>query len=62
MRKKRERTVSLDLDPASPAPLTRKQKAELAALANMPDEEIDYSDIPRLPPGILGEGSPWRSL
>jgi len=29
-------------------PLTAKQKAELAALAAMPDDQIDYSDIPPL--------------
>ena len=29
-------------------PLTRRQKAELAALARMPDAQIDYSDIPPL--------------
>ncbi len=49
MHKKGKRIVSIALDPANPAPLTRKQKAELAALADMPDEQIDYSDIPRLP-------------
>jgi uncharacterized protein (DUF4415 family) len=29
-------------------PLTAAQRAELEALAAMPDEEIDYSDIPPL--------------
>ncbi|MGH7879052.1 MAG: BrnA antitoxin family protein, partial [Candidatus Binataceae bacterium] len=29
-------------------PLTRKQKAELAALKDRPDSEIDFSDIPPL--------------
>jgi uncharacterized protein (DUF4415 family) len=52
MRKKSERIVSMELDPANPAPLTRKQKAELAALAEMPDEKIDYSDIPAKPAGF----------
>jgi uncharacterized protein (DUF4415 family) len=28
--------------------LTKEQKAELKALADMPDSEIDYSDIPPL--------------
>ena len=27
-------------------PLTEERKAELKALANMPDSESDYSDIP----------------
>ena len=30
------------------APLTEEQKAELAALENIRDEDIDYSDIPPL--------------
>lgn len=29
-------------------PLTEERKAELQALAEMPDSEIDYSDIPPL--------------
>jgi uncharacterized protein (DUF4415 family) len=41
--------VSVELDPAKPPSLTRKQKKELAALARMTGEEIDYSGIPRLP-------------
>src|SRR5271155_4923841 len=32
-------------------PLTPKQKRELAALAALPDDQIDTSDIPELPPG-----------
>ena len=39
-----KRTVNL----AKPHALTKKQKAELAALAARPDAEIDYSDIPPL--------------
>jgi uncharacterized protein (DUF4415 family) len=31
--------------------LTRRQKKELAALAALPDQQIDTSDIPKLPPG-----------
>lgn len=38
--------VTVDFDPARPPPLTRKQKARLKALAALPDEAIDYSDIP----------------
>ena len=30
-------------------PLTAKQKREIAAVAKMPDSEIDTSDIPELP-------------
>jgi len=31
-------------------PLTAKQKRELAAIAALPDDQIDTSDIPELPP------------
>ena len=31
--------------------LTPRQKKELAALAALPDDQIDTSDIPELPPG-----------
>jgi uncharacterized protein (DUF4415 family) len=31
--------------------LTAKQKRELGALAALPDDQIDTSDIPELPPG-----------
>ena len=44
MRKKG--AVTSDFDPARPTPLTRKQKAEMKALAALPDEAIDTSDIP----------------
>lgn len=30
-------------------PLTAEQRKEISALAAMPDSEIDFSDIPRLP-------------
>ena len=35
---------------ASGRTLTVKQKRELAALAALPDDQIDTSDIPELPP------------
>ncbi|MBL8591480.1 MAG: hypothetical protein JNK01_02260 [Devosia sp.] len=31
----------------TPRPLTEEERAELRALAERPDEEIDYSDIPK---------------
>jgi uncharacterized protein (DUF4415 family) len=37
---------SIDLD--NLPPLTAEQKARLVVLKNMPDEDIDYSDIPPL--------------
>jgi len=33
-------------------PLTTKQRREVAALASLPDDSIDYSDIPRLKDGF----------
>ena len=53
MRKKEERIVHLEFDPARPPALTRLQKRELAALARMTDAQIDYSDIPKLPASWL---------
>src|SRR5258708_9706080 len=40
MRKSVKRTTS--------SPLTAKQRREVAALASIPDDKIDYSDIPPL--------------
>ena len=44
MRKKS--TVKYELDPTKP--LTKAEKAELRALASLPDDRIDTSDIPPL--------------
>jgi uncharacterized protein (DUF4415 family) len=43
-----KKTVKYTLDSANPLPLTKKQKAEIKALSEMPDSKIDYSDIPAL--------------
>lgn len=48
MKKKGDSIVRYDLDLANPPPLTASQKAELAALAELSDDDIDYSDIPPL--------------
>jgi len=40
--------VRCEIDLQNPPPLTKRQKAELKALAEMPDSEIDFSDIPPL--------------
>jgi len=40
--------VRYEVDLSNLPPLTEKRKAELKALAAMPDSEIDYSDIPPL--------------
>ena len=53
MKKKERPTVRFDLDLKRPAPISRKQKAELNALADMPDEQIDYDDIPALDDKML---------
>ena len=42
------KTVRYELDLTNPPPLTAEQQAELKALAEMPDEAINYSDIPPL--------------
>lgn len=41
--------VKRTLDLTKPPVVTDEQKARLAALAAMPDDQIDYSDIPHLP-------------
>ncbi|KXW57007.1 BrnA antitoxin family protein [Ferrovum myxofaciens] len=40
--------VHYEVDLNNLPPLTAEQQAELKALATMPDESIDYSDIPAL--------------
>ena len=39
-------TVKITLNPGTLPPLTDEQRQRLAAVAAMPDAEIDYSDIP----------------
>ena len=46
MSKKDKHIIRYELDLANPPALTSEQIAELEALRNMPDSEIDYSDIP----------------
>lgn len=43
-----QKTVKYEVDLAKLPPLTGSQKAELKALAAMPDSQIDHSDIPPL--------------
>lgn len=40
--------VRYEFDPTNPPPLTDEQRERLRALAEMPDEDIDFSDIPPL--------------
>ena len=44
--------VKLTLDLANPPPLTNEQKARLAALSTLPDDQIDTSDAPFRPDAI----------
>ena len=43
-----KKTVKFNLDPSNLPPLTTTQQVELAALAKMPDDQIDASDIAAL--------------
>jgi len=43
-----KKTVKFTLDTANPPPLTDAQQAEMKALADMADKEIDFTDIPEL--------------
>ncbi len=52
MSKNASNTVKLTLDPQNLPPLTAQQRAELEAVAAMPDEDIDYSDAPYLPDAV----------
>lgn len=42
------KTVKYEVDLANLPPLTATQKAELEALAAMPDSQINYTDLPPL--------------
>ncbi len=44
-----KKIVRYELDLENLPPLTDRQKAELKALADLPDDQIDFSDIPPLP-------------
>lgn len=52
MRKSAINIVKLTLDPNNLPPLTAEERAELEAVAAMPDEAIDYSDAPYLPDAV----------
>ncbi len=51
----RNRTKTARTKPAPEQGLTAKQNRELAAIAALPDDQIDTSDIPELPP------SAWKN-
>jgi uncharacterized protein (DUF4415 family) len=52
MSKSASNTVRLTLDPENLPPLTEQERAELEAVAAMPDEQIDYSDAPFRPDAV----------
>jgi len=51
------------LDPDNPPKITAEQKKRLAAIAAMPDSEIDYSDAPYRPDAVWTKslGFPLRN-
>ena len=52
MRKNDSNTVKRTLDLSNPPPLSAEQRARMAAVAAMPDEQIDYSDARYLPDAV----------
>ena len=52
MSKSASNIVKLTLDPKNLPPLTEQERAQLEAVAAMPDEQIDYSDAPYLPDAV----------
>jgi len=49
--KKRAKSKTVVHELKADQPLTARQKREIQALIAMPEEKIDTSDIPELPPG-----------
>lgn len=45
---RREKLVTVKAEDILGKPLTKRQRADLARLKNLPDSEIDYSDVPEL--------------
>ena len=52
MSKNESNIVKLTLDPKNLPPLTEQERAQLGAVAAMPDDQIDYSDAPYLPDAV----------
>jgi uncharacterized protein (DUF4415 family) len=52
--------VRYEIDLDNLPPLTEQQKAELAKLKSMRDEDIDFSDAPALGPEFWANAVPWR--
>jgi uncharacterized protein (DUF4415 family) len=51
----REKLVSYKAEDILGKPLTKRQKADLERLRNLPDSQIDFSDIPELTDEQLAE-------
>ena len=49
------------IDPKHPKPLATAQRKRMQAVADMPDEAIDYSDIPALSPAFWAAHRPARA-
>jgi uncharacterized protein (DUF4415 family) len=60
MKKTNVEMVRYTIDPDNLPPLTEKQKAELLALSELPDDQIDYSDIPSSTDEQLANAKPGR--
>jgi uncharacterized protein (DUF4415 family) len=52
MSKNASHIVKQTIDPKNPPALTDEERAQLKAVAAMPDEQIDYSDAPYLPDAV----------
>ncbi len=52
MSKNESNIVKLTLDLKNLPPLTEQERAQLGAVAAMPDDQIDYSDAPYLPDAV----------
>ena len=44
-----KKSAKYSLDSTKPVSLTKTQRAEIKTLSELPDNKIDYSDIPPLP-------------
>ncbi len=59
-RMSKKHTITFEIDFDNPPPLTAKQRAMLAALDKLPDEEIDLSDMPELDPDLYRPAKPLK--
>ncbi len=60
MKTKTGKPVRFAIDLSTLLPLTRKQQADLAALTTLPDDKIDYSDVPPLADSARSEAARGR--